>query len=258
MRFRHELLVASVAAALAATSASGQVPDPAAKRTLTDAANALGMVRGLTRSLEVVNMLEYTANGTMLDPDSGGENRVSRITVGYDYVIPAARVDIERAAPDGRTERDIAVAAGQLSWDESKPGIFLRPANSPAAERLRQIWLLPHGVILAGARALDKVKVADRGGLKELSVALPDGVEVTGLLDARNLTTHVEMKLGGQVLSADYADYKDFQDYGVMFPSHIVQKVDGRVVADLMVNEALANPYLVFPPPTELMQKSLP
>jgi hypothetical protein len=42
------------------------------------------------------------------------------------------------------------------------------------------------------------------------------------------LTTHVEMKIGTQVLSADY---KDFQDYGVMFPSRIVQKVDGRVVA---------------------------
>jgi hypothetical protein len=40
-----------------------------------------------------------------------------------------------------------------------------------------------------------------------------------------------------------------------MFPSHIVQKVDGRAVADLTVTEALANPYLIFPPPKELAQK---
>jgi hypothetical protein len=110
-------------------------------------------------------------------------------------------------------------------------------------------------VILAGAKAPDRVKVADRGGVMELSVALPDGTEIKELLDAKNLATHVEMRVGGQVLSADYAEYKDFQDYGVMFPTRIVQKVDGRVVADLTVTEALANPYLIFPPPKDLIGK---
>jgi hypothetical protein len=262
MHDRNELLTASVAAVLwaalaVATPAPAQTPsaDPAAKKTLTDAANALGMVRGLNRALDVVNMFEYTASGTMADPNGGGPNKVRRITAGYDYVIPAARVDIEKTAPDGKTARDIAVAAGQLSWDESTPGIYLRQASTPAAERLRPIWLLPHGLILAGAKAPDKVKVADKAGVKELSVALPDGTEVKGLLDAKNLTTHVEMRVGAQVLSADYADYKDFQDYGVTFPSRIVQKVDGRVVADLTVTEALANPYMIFPPPKELVRK---
>jgi hypothetical protein len=247
-------LSVALACLAAAMPAAAQAPDATAKKTLTDAANALGMVRGLTRSLEVVNMFEYTASGTMADPN-GGDSKVSRITAGYDYVIPAARVDIERTGADGRAAREITVAAGRLAWDEATPGIYLRPAGTPAAERLRPIWLLPHGVILAGAKAPDRIKVADRGGVTELSVALPDGTEVTELLDAKNLATHVEMKVGGQVLSADYADYKDFQDYGVMFPSRIVQKVDGRVVADLTVTEALANPYLIFPPPKELSGK---
>ena len=52
----------------------------------------------------------------------------------------------------------------------------------------------------------------------------------------------------------DYSDFKDFQDYGVMFPAHIVQKLDGRPIAELTVTEALANPYMVFPPPKELAQ----
>lgn len=86
-------------------------------------------------------------------------------------------------------------------------------------------------------------------------MALRDGTEVKGLLGTQNLTTHVEMKIGAQLLSADYAGYKDFRDYGVMFPSRIVQKVDGRIIADLTVTEALANPYLIFPPPKELLQK---
>jgi hypothetical protein len=92
-------------------------------------------------------------------------------------------------------------------------------------------------------------------GVKELNVALRDGTEVKGLLDTQNSTTHVEMEIGAQLLSADYGGYKNFQDYGVMFPSRIVQKVDGRIVADLTVTEALANRYLIFPPPKEFLQK---
>ena len=37
-----------------------------------------------------------------------------------------------------------------------------------------------------------------------------------------------------------------------MFPSRISQKVDGAPVAEFTVSEALANPYLIFPPPKEL------
>jgi hypothetical protein len=260
MRYRNEMFVALLGILAATTQVSGQVPaaDPAAKKTFTAAANALGMVRGVQRSLEVVNMFEYTASGTMAAPNGGGQSKVSRITAGYDYVIPAARVDIETMAPDGSARRNIEVAAGPLSWDESTPGIYLRPGNTSAAARLKQIWLLPHGLVLAGAKAPDKVKTADRSGLQELSVPLPDGTEVKGLVGEKNLVTHVEFKIGEQIVSGDYADYKDFHDYGVMFPSHIVQKVDGRVVADLTVTDALANPYLIFPPPKQLVQKPLP
>ena len=37
--------------------------------------------------------------------------------------------------------------------------------------------------------------------MKELNVALRDGTEVKDLLDAQNLTTRVEMKMGAQVPS---------------------------------------------------------
>ena len=243
-------------AALTANPALGQgAPDPAARKALTEAASALGMVRGLNRALDIVNMFEFTANGTMSDPRGGAPYKVDRITASIDYVIPAARVDVQRAASDASAQRTIEVAAGPLAWDETTPGTFLRSAGSSAAERLKEIWLLPQALILAGAKAPDKVKLSETGDRRELSVALPDGSEIKGVLDAKNFPAHIEYSTGGQVFSGDYSDFKDFQDYGVMFPAHIVQKLDGRTIADLTVTEALANPYMIFPPPKELAQR---
>src|SRR5262245_58769769 len=243
------------AATFAATSiAAAQAPD--ARATLTAAANALGMVRGLERSLTIVNMFEYTAKGTMagtMADAAGATSEVNRITAAYDYVIPAARVDIERASSGG-PQRTIEVASGALAWDEATPGIYLRPAGTSAPERLKLIWHLPHGVILAAAKAPDKVSVAEKDGARELTVPLPTGTEAKARIDAANLMTRVEMRIGAQAFTGEYADYKDFQGYGVMFPTRIVQKVDGRTIADLTVSEALANPYMIFPPPKELKQ----
>jgi hypothetical protein len=243
-------MFAVVVSGLAATIAvaSAQTPEQGGRAAFTEAAKALGMVRGLERSLTIVNMFEYTANGTMADA-TGAPSEVRRITSAYDYVIPAARVDVEKAG-----ERTIEVAAGSLAWDEETPGIYLRPAGTPAAERLKLIWLLPHGVILAGAKAPDKVAVAEKGGQRELTVPLPTGVEAKGVLDAAGLMTRVEIRIGPQLFTGDYFDFKDFQGYGVMFPTRIVQKLDGRTIADLTVTEALANPYMIFPPPKELKQ----
>ena len=243
-------MVALAVTGLLATTAlvSAQTPEQGGRAALTEAAKALGMVRGLERSLTIVNMFEYTASGTLADA-AGAPSEVKRITASYDYVIPAARVDVEKAG-----ERTIEVASGSLAWDEETPGIYRRPAGTSAAERLKLIWLLPHGVILAGAKAPDKAAVAETGGQRELTVPLPTGAEAKGVLDSAGLMTRVEIKIGAQLFTGDYSDYKDFQGYGVMFPTRIVQKVDGRTIADLSVSEALANPYMIFPPPKELKQ----
>ena len=108
-----------MAATFTATSiAAAQAPD--ARATLTAAANALGMVRGLERSLTIVNMFEYTAKGTLADA-AGAQSEVNRITAAYDYVIPAARIDIERVAQSG-PQRTIEVASGALAWERADAG----------------------------------------------------------------------------------------------------------------------------------------
>ena len=83
-------------------------------------------------------------------------------------------------------------------------------------------------------------------GARKLSAVLADGTEIDGTLDAKNLITHLELRSGSQAFAADFDDYKDFQGYGVMFPTHIVQKIDGRIIADFTVSEALANPLPDF------------
>src|SRR5262245_7034159 len=204
----YRVFAVVAAATLSATSiAAAQAPD--ARATLTAAATALGMVRGLERSLTIVNMFEYTAKGTIADA-SGAPSEVSRITAAYDYVIAAARVDIEKASSAG-PQRTIEVASGALAWDESTPGVYLRPAATSAAERLKLLSLLPHGVILAAAKAPDKVTVAEKDGARELTVPLPNGGGAKALLDPANLMTRVEMRIGAQLFTGDYSDYKDFQ-----------------------------------------------
>jgi len=48
-------------------------------KTLTDAANGLH-VRGVEHALNIVNMFEYTASGTMVIRNSGAPGKVNRIT----------------------------------------------------------------------------------------------------------------------------------------------------------------------------------
>src|SRR3989442_1715034 len=87
-------------------------------------------------------------------------------------------------------------------------------------------------VLTEAAKALGMVAVAETSGQRELTVPLPTGVEAKGVLDAAGLMIRVEIKIGAQLFTGDYSDYKDFQGYGVMFPTRIVQKLDGRTIAD--------------------------
>ena len=84
MHRRRELLGALAAALLAATTpafAQAPAPDSAARKVLNDAAKALGMVRGLNRSLEVVNAFEYTAKYDGKDYPVTGSDTIDMIAL---------------------------------------------------------------------------------------------------------------------------------------------------------------------------------
>lgn len=73
----------------------------------------------------------------------------------------------------------------------------------PAVERLQQIWIMLHAVVLEGVGALDRVRVAERGGA--MIVPGPDSSEIRATLDAKNCPTSVEMSLGARTYSGDFA-----------------------------------------------------
>jgi len=68
----------------------------------------------------------------------------------------------------------------------------------------------------------------------------------------------VTVKANGHVYGATFADYRDTWEpaYLVIFPSEIHWTLDNRPLADLKVTAFKSNPYVVFPVPEAVKQKS--
>ena len=96
------------------------------KVAVETAAEVLGLVRGAQRSTTSVNTVEIAGAGTIAEPSADGkltQYKVTRLVAAFDFVIPAARMDMARSAPGVRAERQIQVVSGKQAWNEEKPGI---------------------------------------------------------------------------------------------------------------------------------------
>ena len=226
------------------------------------AADALGMVRGVarTRTMDDITTVEYTGSGTMAEIGPGGAltaYKVNRMTVGISYYFRGRRAEIERQNAAGAKQLLIHVVRGNpnLAWnEEGTPGMNPKLAPGTEAERMQQLWLTPHGFIRAAVDATFKDAKVAKAGAKTVLIVPIDGVQVRGVLDDNNRLERVDMPirhpvLGATTLTAEYSDYKDFDNYGVMFPQHIVQKIGGKTVLDIRVTAFATNPYVVFPTP---------
>ena len=155
-------------------------------------AEVLGMVRGVQRTTTDVNIMEYGGSGMMSEPSEGGswrEYKLTRLTMGVDFVIPAARVDMERVGPDGRPQRHIQVVAAKQAWNEEKPGINGSAVTGATDDRVRLIWLSPHGAMWGALRALDtpgSLRLANEGGRLTMSYSL-NGEPIKLFLNAAHL-----------------------------------------------------------------------
>jgi hypothetical protein len=228
------------------------------KVAVETAAEVLGLVRGAQRSTTSVNTMEVTGTGTIAEPATDGkwtDYKVTRLTVALDFVIPAARVDMARVAPGAGVQRQIQVVSGAQAWNEEKPGINGTPIAGAAADRLRQIWLTPHGA-MRGALKADNVRLANEGGRLTISYSMNgDPVKVVlspGLLPERVQIQARSSAYGDTLLEAVYSQYKDFEGYLFQCPSRMVQKAGGRTILDLTVSNCVVNPYVIFPLPANM------
>jgi hypothetical protein len=215
-----------------------------AVRALIATAQAQGLIRNVVRTLVgTIQTMEFRGTGTM-----DGQNM--SFVVSYDYRLPAIREDVTMA----NKARTVSVASGDLSWDESKPGVFTQAGKTSAAERLMPLWLLPSFVVYQGAETAGQIKLTTTGGMRVLTIPVPRyKTELKATLNTEDQIVRTEMSVGGKLYSADFSNYgEDRMQYHVYFPHKIVEKVDGQTVADLTVESHVPGPYAVWPVPADL------
>jgi len=228
---------------------------------LLAAADALGMVRGVGSNVyDAVNRIEFELQGVGFEPQKHGAWKrftIAQERICISYHQQALRAIVDRVDAQGSKTHTIEVVAGRYAWNEQSPGVGGVAAMQSVAERSRRIWLTPQGFIyqaeLAGAKA---VKVGSKAGRTTLSVLI-NGEPVTATLDAEQRPQLIEAQihdalLGATTLSYEYSGYKDFDYYGVMFPSHMVERLGARTVLDATVSSLLTSTYFLFTPPEDI------
>jgi glyoxylase-like metal-dependent hydrolase (beta-lactamase superfamily II) len=188
---------------------------------------------------------------------------VKNYTAAVDYQTPAMKVDMLRAQgehppkgggaqPFAIDQRTIQVVSGKSAWSEGGA----QPAPNPGAEseRLRQIWLTPHGV----------VKAAMASGATAQGSTLTfkaEGRDVKATLNNQNLVERVEYLttnsvVGDVPVEVTYSDYAKFGD--IQFPKHIVEKQDGFPTLDIMVTDVQPNAAVSLAVPANVASAPAP
>ena len=226
------------------------------------AAEAMGVMN--------LNTIEYSGSGSQYAfgqaATPGGRwprFEAKSYAVAVDYQTPAMRLDMVRAQgeqppqggggqPFAGDQRTIQVVSGKHAWTEGGA----QPAANPGAvsDRLRQLWLTPHGVIKAalasGATAVDN------------TIALTiEGRDVKVTLNDQNLVDRIEYLTSNSVVGdvpveITYSDYADHA--GIRFPARIVEKQDGFETLDITVKEVRPNAAVSLEVPAGVAEAAAP
>ncbi len=234
------------------------------KMAVETAADALGMVRGAgaARSTTAVNTVEYTGTGTIAERAADGkwkDYKLTKLTAAFDFVLPAARLDMERTAPAAaRPQHEIEVVSEKRAWNEERPGINGTPVPDGTDDRARQIWLTPQGAMWGALRAVESngVRLANKAGRLVISYS-SNGEPVEVTLGADLLPERVQIqahnaKYGDTVFESIHARYKDYEGYLFYCPSRMTYKAGDHTILDLTVSNCVVNPYVIFPTPANM------
>jgi glyoxylase-like metal-dependent hydrolase (beta-lactamase superfamily II) len=260
-------------------------------KTLRNAADALGMIRGAAPQFDAINTLEFWGSGTTnafgqaYKAGGPGPAFKTEYHVALSYNPPSMRVEMTRSNPDGpiqgggglplaAPQHTIQTVSMKYAWNESEIGAGLEPGKGTATpamaavnDRLLQLAILPYGFVKAALAAGSEAKVSKENGATVITTLLQGelaGITAKATLDEKNRVAKVETRtddpvLGDMVTEADYSEYADLGMIAtdVQLPAHIVQKQGGYPVLDIRVKMAdLDNPYLVFPVPDNVMKEA--
>ena len=156
------------------------------KSTLFNAANAMGMLRGLQQE-DSITTFEFWATGTLTDGTEGTETVELSGKRPVPYRPRYAR-GLTGSAQGKPALRRIQVVAGTAAWNETEPGMNPTPALDTAPERFLQTPALPQAVVKLAVAAGDKASVSFEGDRATLKFPIQDvdQATLTATLDAKH------------------------------------------------------------------------
>ncbi len=254
----HRTITAGVALVLAMMS-HGQAQEGG---RLAAAASAMGATN--------LNSIEYTGSGFVFgfgqayEPGERWPRFVQRsYTAAVNYQTPGMRLTQVRAQgehpprggaaqPVAGEQRTILVVSDKYGWQEG--GAQAVPNPGAVADRLRQVWTTPHGVI--------KAALANAGRVDGSTVTFSiEGRAVKASLNEQNLVEKVSYLSSAEVIGdypieISYSDYADFG--GVKFPRRIVQTEDGHPTLDITIGAVRPNVPVALEVPANVRQAPPP
>lgn len=179
------------------------------------------------------------------------------------YQVPGMRLEQVRAQgevpprggaaqPVAGEQRTVQVVSGQSAWSEGGA----EPVPNPGAvnDRLRQLWVTPHGVI--------KAAMANEGTLDGNVITVTiEGREVKATLNDQGLVERVRFLstnsvVGDYPVEITYSDYAEFN--AVRFPTHIVETQDGHPTLDVTIRDVTPNVAVSVEVPASVRQVPAP
>jgi len=240
-------------------SISGCAPPPTGVQAAAEAMGATNL-----------NSIQYSGSGTLYSfgqAASPGERwprwDAKTYAVAVDYQTPAMRLETVRGQgehpphggggqPISKDQQTIQIVSGKHAWSEGGA----QPVANPGAvsERLRQMWLTPHGVI--------KAAIASGATANGNVIALKlEGRDVKVTLNDQHLVDRVEYLTTNSVVGDVPVEmtYSNYADYGgVKFPTRIVEKQDGFETLDVTIREVKPNAAVSLEVPAAVPQAPAP
>ena len=250
-----------------------EIASPCIGKDVREVAESIGM--GRNRLLGVKNVITamFTVDGTWAEPGGAATLRDTRFHMAY--YLPAMRLFLNGTHADGRPMKEIRVFEDRYAWNETEEGRGPTPAMSTLNDRAPLLKLTPFGALWSMIEAEGHTVVTRTpDGRTVLTGTSPyDGIEVA--ITVQDMTDHdrlgpydrgavirlpaaVTAKANGHLYGATFAKYRGDLEPNVwmVFPTELKWTLDGKPLADLRVTYFRSNPYVVFPVPDVVKQKS--